>query len=291
MKENNPYIDDFKKIACCVAASLTYALAMNLFIVPADIYAGGLFGMCQVVRTILVEALGLDIRIDIASIIYYAVNVPIFIYSWIKISRSFLVKSLITLTAMTLFMSLIPVQPLLPDDRLAACVVGGLICGASSGIILRCGSSGGGFDIIGLLLLLKNPENSVGKVSLAFNTVLYAVCCMLFSVDVLIYSVIQTAIYSFTVDKTHTQNVIVEAKIITGHSEQIEPEIMGKLRRGITKWSCIGSYTGQEVYILCVLLSKYELPHLRALVRQYDPNAFVIINENVHVQGNFNKRL
>lgn len=274
-----------------MAASLTYALAMNLFIVPADIYTGGLFGMCQVVRTILVEALGLDIRIDIASIIYYAVNVPIFIYSWIKISRSFLVKSIITLTAMTLFMSLIPVQPLLPDDRLAACVVGGLICGASSGTILRCGSSGGGFDIIGLLLLLKNPDNSVGKVSLAFNTVLYAVCCMLFSVDVLIYSVIQTAIYSFTVDKTHTQNVIVEAKIITGHTEQIEPEIMGKLRRGITKWSCIGSYTGQKVYILCVLLSKYELPHLRALVRQYDPNAFVIINENVHVQGNFNKRL
>ena len=66
---------------------------------------------------------------------------------------------------------------------------------------------------------------------------------------------------------------------------------MNKLQRGITKWSCIGSYTGQEEYILCVLLSKYELPHLRALVRHYDPNAFIILNENVHVQGNFIKRI
>ncbi len=290
MKENN-FIIDIKRTAYCIAAAFGYAAAMNLLVVPADIYAGGLFGMCQVVRTLLVEALGLDIRIDIASIIYYAVNVPIFIYAWIKISRRFLLKSIITLTAMTLFMSLIPVQALLPDDRLASCVVGSLICGASSGIILRCGSSAGGFDIIGLLMLLKDPNNSVGKVSLAFNGILYAVCCLLFSVDVLIYSVIQAAVYAFTVDKTHTQNVIVEAKIITRQSGLIEPEIINKLQRGITKWKCIGSYTGREEYILCVLLSKYELPHLRALVRHYDPNAFIILNENVHVQGNFIKRI
>ena len=97
--------------------------------------------------------------------------------------------------------------------------------------------------------------------------------------------------YSFTVDKVHYQNIAVEAKIITKKTGAIEQDIMTQLQRGITKWNCIGSYTGTESHVLCVLLSKYELPQLRLIVRRYDPEAFIVLNENVHVQGNFLKRL
>jgi len=102
---------------------------------------------------------------------------------------------------------------------------------------------------------------------------------------------IYTAVYSFTVDKVHDQNITVEAKIITKKPENIERDIMTELQRGITKWTCVGSYTDTESRVLCVLLSKYELPQLRLIVRRYDTNAFVVLHENVHVQGNFLKRL
>lgn len=279
------------KLLQCVAASIVYAVAMNMLAVPAGVYSGGLYGICQVIRTLLVDKLHLAINIDIASIIYYLVNIPILVYAWVKISKRFLLKTLITLSVMTVFLALVPTRAILPEDSLASCVIGGILCGYSTGIILRMGSSAGGFDVIGLLLVLRKRDMSVGKVTLAVNAVLFFLCAFLFDMHVVIYSMIFTAVYSFTVDKVHSQNIVVEAKIITKANSELEKDIMQHLHRGVTKWSCIGSYTGEEGCVLCVLLSKYELPQLRLIVRRYAPNAFIVLNENVHVQGNFEKRL
>ena len=83
----------------------------------------------------------------------------------------------------------------------------------------------------------------------------------------------------------------MEAKIITENNQEIARDIMAWLHRGVTKWNCVGSHTGKERYVLCVLLSKYELPQLRLIVRSYDPSAFIVLNEHVHIQGNFTKKL
>lgn len=291
MIKKKPLVVESGKTLESVGAVLVYSLAMNLLAVPAGVYCGGLFGMCQLLRTVLVEYCGLSTNFDIASLIYYVLNAPILIYAWFRISKRFLIKTLISLSFMTVFLSIIPIQGILPEDRLASCVISGILCGASTGIVLRMGASAGGFDVIGLLLIMHRKDMSVGKVSLAVNAVLFVLCGFILNIEAVIYSMIFTSVYSFTVDKVHYQNITVEAKIITKKAEGIERDIMSQLERGITKWSCIGSYTGTESHVLCVLVSKYELPQLRLIVRRYDPNAFIILNENVHVQGNFLKRL
>lgn len=291
MEAKTDFMLEGKRLAVCCFASFIYAVGINLFVVPSNVYVGGLLGVCQLVRTLLIEGLHLNFSIDIASILYYLINIPLFIYARIKISKQFLIRSLITVTVMTVFMAVIPVRAVLPDDRLASCVIGGIICGVSVGLTLRMNSSAGGLDIIGLLIIMKREGASVGKVSLILNSTLYAACLFLFSLDVVIYSLIFTAVSSFAVDKSHTQNIIVEAKIITKKFEDMEKSIMNDLKRGVTKWTSVGSYTGEEGRVLCVLLSKYELPQLRHIVRQFDPNAFLIVNENVHVQGNFLRKM
>lgn len=280
-----------RRTAESVVAVLVYAASLNLLAVPAGVYSGGLFGLCQVLRTVLIQWLHIPSKMDFASIIYYALNVPILLYAWYKISHSFLIKTLITLSFMTLFLSCIPIQGLLPNDTLASCVIAGILGGASVGYILRMGASAGGFDVIGLLLTLYKKNFSVGKVSLFINLTLFTICGFLFEIETVIYSMIYAAVFAFTMDKVHSQNIIVEAKIITKTNGGIEQDIMRELGRGITKWDCVGSYTNSVGHVLCVLLSKYELPQLRLIVRRYDPNAFIILSENVHVQGNFLKKL
>jgi uncharacterized membrane-anchored protein YitT (DUF2179 family) len=61
--------------------------------------------------------------------------------------------------------------------------------------------------------------------------------------------------------------------------------------RGITKWNTTGAYTNEHSEILYIILSKYEVTQLRQLVRQYDPDAFIVVNEGVSVDGNFIKKL
>ncbi len=275
-----------------VFGALLYAAGINLFVVPAQLYSGGLMGICQVIRTVLADAFGLRFQsFDIAGVIYYIINVPIFLVAFSRIGRMFLVKTLASVTAITLFISLIPTVVIV-EDVMAACVVGGIISGAGVGIMLRMGSSGGGTDVVGVLLIKWKRDFSVGKVNLLVNLVLYGACIFLFDIGTVVYSVIYAAVYSVAMDKVHTQNINVEVHVITkADTSALEKKVFEELGRGITKWSALGAYTYERSHVLYIMLSKYEVNRLKTIIREYDPQAFIVVNEGVSVDGNYLKKL
>lgn len=281
-----------KRTLWCILGAFLYAVGINLFVVPAGLYTGGVMGICQVIRTILTTICGLDFGgFDITGLIYYLLNVPIFIIAFTRIGRNFFVKTLVTVTAMSAFMSFIPTVKLV-EDVMAACVVGGIVSGAGVGIVLRMSSSGGGMDVIGMLLTKWKRDFSVGKVNLLVNLALYGTCLFLFDVPVVIYSVIYAAVYSVAMDKMHTQNINVEVTVITkADTKTLEQEVFAQLGRGITKWVAQGAYTGEESHILYIMLSKYEVNRLKNMIHESDPHAFIVVNEDVYVDGNFLKKL
>lgn len=269
-----------------------YAAGINFFVVPAHLYTGGVMGICQVIRTLLTEFLHFDFQgFDIAGVIYYIINIPIFILAFTGMGKKFFLKTLVSVSAMTFFLSVLPTDCIV-EDAMAACVVGGIISGAGVGLILRMGSSGGGMDVIGVLLIKWKRDFSVGTVNLLVNLVLYGACLFLFDVEIVIYSVIYAAVYSVAMDKLHTQNINVEANIITkADTVELEKEVFAELGRGITKWTSMGAYTGEQSHILYIMLSKYEVNRLKAIIHRHDPNAFIVVNEGVSVDGNFLKKL
>ena len=268
-----------------------YAVGMNMFIVPAGIYSGGLMGICQLLRTLLAKYALFEPGFDIAGVLYYLFNIPIFLYAWKRMRRKTLVKTIVTVTFSTIFLALVPVRAILPDDKLASVMVGALICGTTIGLILRCGSSGGGLDIIGLLMAMGKRETGVGQVYLIVNAVQFSAYALLFGAPVVIYSLIATFLSSFAVDHFHFQNINVEVKIITKRKDELADAILRGLGRGVTEWSSVGAYTDEPSEVLYVIISKYEVTRLKNIIRQCDPNAFVVFGDEVHVFGNFQKRL
>lgn len=285
-------MDEGKKVLLCVVAAALYATGMNFFIVPTGLYSGGVMGISQVIRTLLTRSLGLDFNgFDIAGLIYYIINIPIFILAFARLGRKFFVKTLVTVTSMTVFLSLVPVTKIV-EDAMASCMVGGIISGGGIGMALRMGSSSGGMDVVGLLLARWKKDFSVGKVSLMVNLMLYGVCLLLFDKEIVVYSIIYAAVYSVAMDKFHTQNITVEAKIITKmDTAALEKAILDEIYRGVTKWATLGAFTHEQSHLLYVTLSKYEVGRLKTVVRKYDPNAFIVISEGVSVDGNFLKKL
>ena len=281
-----------KRSLISIFGAFLYAAGINLFVVPAGLYTGGVMGICQVIRTILAEFFHLDFgNLDIAGIIYYIINVPIFIIAFTRLGRKFFAKTLITVTAITVFMSVIP-PVVIVEDVMAACIVGGIVSGAGVGILLRMGSSGGGMDVVGVLLTKWKRDFSVGKVNLLVNLVLYGTCLFLFDVEVVVYSIIYAAVYSVAMDKMHTQNINVEVNVITkADTTALEKEVFQELGRGITKWSALGAYTYDRSHVLYIMLSKYEVNQLKTIIHKYDPNAFIVVNEGVSVDGNYLKKL
>ena len=278
-----------------LAGAVIYSLGINLFIVPVSLYSGGIMGFAQVIRTVLVEYLHAPFQnFDVAGVIYYLINAPVLLLSMKRIGRRFFAKTVMCVTTVTVLLSVIPIpkQPILPEDTLACCVIGGIICGVGMGLALKCGGSLGGTDIVGMMLIKWRRDFRVGRVNMAVNVVLYGVCLFLFNVPTVIYSLIYAFVSAFAIDKVHAQTINVEVRVITKKKdEEMEKEIFSELDRGVTKWEAVGAYTDEPVHVLYILASKYELSQLKNIVYKYDPHAFVVIDEGVSEIGNYKTRL
>lgn len=279
------------RVVIAVFATFLYALGVNLFIVPAGLYSGGVVGLSQVIRTLVAQAVELPAGVDIAGILYFILNVPVLFMAWKELGRGFLVRTLICVGASSVFLSLIP-SPVLLEDALASCLVGGMLCGFGLGLSLTCGCSTGGLDVVGLCLSKRGSRFTVGRFSLGFNVALYAACALLFDIRTAIYSVIYTVFCSLFIDRGHQQNISVQVLIFTKDEDpQLPKNIMSRVGRGVTYWEGKGAYTGSDMRVLCVCVSKFEVAELQETVRELDPHAFFIVQEGVRIGGNFAKKI
>lgn len=282
------------RMLACILGEWIAAFSLNYFIVPLGLYSGGGVGVCQLIRTLLQTWAGLSFDgYDIAGILYFLINIPILLYARRILGQKFVLKTVICTVAFSLFYSVIPTpSAMLVNDTLTACLLGGILSGIGSGLVLTCGGSGGGLDVIGLCLSKRGSRFTVGRFSMTFNAFLYAICLILFRPEVAIYSVIYNFAAAMVVDKAHQQNISVQALIFTRAGEQeLGRAIMDQMGRGVTWWEGVGAYTGENVHILCVCLSKYEIEELFHTVHAMDPHAFITLQEGIRIDGNFQKKL
>ena len=283
---------DVFRCAGIVAGAVLYSLGLNLFVVPAGLYTGGIMGFAQLLRTLIVHLTGLEMKFDIAGVINYAINLPILCIAWRRVDHRAVFKTLLSVTSTTIFLSLVPRMDILGGDKLAECLIGGMLCGCGIGVTLWMGGTSGGMDVIGMMLLKKGSHTSIGHVNLIWNLALYAICAAAFNLSTAIYSVLFSFVSTTAMDKLHMQNINVEVTVVTKIiSPEMEREILVDLHRGITRYEGIGEYTGQPVHIFYILVNKYEIGQLRAIVLKHDPHAFIVAKDGAVVYGNYKKKL
>lgn len=275
-----------------LGGTLLYSLGMNLFVVPAGLYTGGIMGLSQLLRTFLLRATGWTPAIDIAGLINYAINLPMLLLAWRRLDHRVVLKTLLSVTGTTIFLSLVPRTDILSGDQLARCLIGGMLCGCGIGITLWMGGTSGGMDVIGMMLLKRGSHTSIGHVNLIWNLALYAICAAAFNLSTAIYSILFSFISTTAMDKLHMQNINVEVTVVTKVlSPEMEHEILVDLHRGITRYEGVGEYTGQPVHIFYILVTKYEISRLRAIVCKHDPHAFIVAKDGAVVYGNYKRKI
>ena len=65
---------NFKDFMKMIIGSLMFCLAVNIFIVPNELYTGGLLGISQLIRTVLTTTFDLNLKFDDD---YFVVNMLI----------------------------------------------------------------------------------------------------------------------------------------------------------------------------------------------------------------------
>ncbi|MGF0033831.1 YitT family protein [Bariatricus sp. SGI.154] len=285
--------EQFIQVIYAVGGSLVYALGVNLIIIPMGLYSGGFMGIAQLSRTLIVSVLHVPVPagVDLAGLIYFIVNIPLFYMGLRIMGKGFAIKTLLTVGIQSLFLVMVPI-PAAPiiEDYLTACIIGGIVAGTGTGLVLRGRSSGGGQDIIGLCCAKKYPNFSVGKINIIMNIFVYGICLFLFNIEIVIYSLIFATVSALAIDRVHIQNINTSVMIFT-KKQGISKAIMEQTGRGVTNWDGEGAYTNKTSYILFVMISKYEVGQIKQIVHSIDPHAFMIFTEGCSVEGNFEKRL
>lgn len=285
----------WKKQFFVAIGALVFVLPYNLLITPMQLYAGNFTGIAQIIRTLLIKYahLSLPSGFDITGILLYILNIPLLILAYKKIGKPFFFKTIITITLVTIFFSIVPVPdvPLL-QDPLTACLLAGCIAGTGAGLILRQGSSGGGLDIIGIYMTQKRPNFSVGKVVIFVAAFVFIICFFLYdyNIEVVVYSAIFTFTSSFALDKAHYQTVKMSAIIFTKNPE-VASVITEHLKRGGTKWKGEGIYSHEDMLVYMTVVSRYEVSRLKREVHALDPHAFIAVQRVSEVEGFFQVHL
>ncbi len=264
--------------AAMVVGSLLIASGFNLFLIPHQLLSGGLSGVAMMIGYITGGNIGW---------LYLLLNIPVLVWGWFAVGRRFIIWSLITVLISTLFMQIIPTEPI-ADDVVLGAVFGGIIVGFGTGLTLRYGGSSGGFDIIASIVT-RRRDLPIGMIIFTLNGAVIA-ALVVFTKDwnSALYSLLAIYTAGKLVDIIHVRHIKVTAFIVTNKTEELIRKLLAH-PRGITIIKTRGAYSDIERDMLMTVRTRYELEELRKTIVSIDPKAFVNIVETVGVVGDFSK--
>ena len=272
-----------------IVGSFLNAAGFNLFIVPFGLFSGGVIGAAQLICIPIANLFHLNSE-HLVSITYFLLNIPLLWLAWHDLGKAFLLKTILGVVSLAAFLCLIPTSVVLIEDELASVLLGGLISGVGIGQVLTAGGSCGGADILGVWAVKRIHAKSVGSISLGMNAAIYFLLLLYFSFETFVYSIIYLVVFSLALDHAHYQNINLRLMIFTKY-DGIDQSIIEKTGRGVTEWTGMGAFTKEKTHILITCINKYEYNSFMSLIHAIDPQAFIISDENVHISGNFERRL
>jgi len=285
VSENHLMFAKLKDYATIIVGTLLFVFAMQWFIEPAGLYAGGLTGVLQLLVPVFSYLSGVELNLGILLFIF---NVPILWLGWVAIGRRFTILSIAVVVLSSVFLSIVPERPF-AEDILLNTVFGGVMVGAGGGMILKVGASSGGLDIISQYISLKF-DGSVGKYSFMINAVIILVAGLIYGWEIALYTLINMYITAIVYDRIHTVHQNLTVYIVTDQEDAMIEAVWNHLYRGITLLDARGAYTKESKSVLMIVLSSYELYDVLQVVKAVDGRAFTNVVKSVAVQGNFVKK-
>jgi len=274
MKKN--FLQLAKETFIVTLGCMIMAFNINYFFLGNKLAQGGVGGLSLILHYLS--------HIDI-SYIYFGLNVPLIIAAYIFLGKEFVVKTLYATVVLTISLKIFGNfrEPL--DEILMASILGGALNGIGIGIVFYAGGSTGGTDIIAKIIN-KYYGIALGKVLLAMDFIILSLVAFIFGKIIFMYTLISLVVTAKIVDLI--QEGIYSAKgvtIITNKTEELKNRIMQDVERGLTIINAQGAYTQRDVSMLYCVVGKYQLIKVKNIVKEVDPEAFMIVSHVHEVIG------
>lgn len=278
--EKNVFKDFLLQSLGLVVGCIFMSIGINMFFKPYTIAPGGLSGLSLV----LGKLTGLPI-----PVVMLAIGIPLVIFS-IKILG--VKDSIKTLIGMTVFSIVLGVTSSLSNfdvtkDVLLCSISGALCLGIGLGIVLKMDASTGGTDLIALMLNRAFPSVPLSKFMVILDgMVVISAGIASKNLETALYSGVALYIIVKIVDAIVSGlNYSKAFMIISNESDILRDGITKELDRGVTFLQGKGVYTNEDKNVLLVVVSKKQEVHLKKVIKNIDPSAFIIVSDVHEVLG------
>ncbi len=261
-------------------AGFINAFGITAFLAPVKLYDSGISGTSMLLSQITPLPL---------SVFLLILNIPLFLYGFKKQGRNFTIYSLFTVMMYALGAYLItdvfPIDvtlssPLAGQDLLLCSLFGGVISGIGSGLTIRLGGAIDGVEVMSVIFA-KRLGVTVGTFVMVYNVILYIISGIVLGSWILpLYSIVTYGAGLKTID------FIVEGldrskamMIITDKADEICDALSEEYESGVTQLLAKGHYSKQEKTAVYFIVNRFQIPNVKEIAHEIDPNAFMTITE------------
>lgn len=255
------------------------ALALDMFLIPNRLAAGGVSGLATVLHFRF--GLPVGVTMGVLNVILFAIGTKL--HGW-----QYGMKTVYG--AFGLAFAVDAIAPLvspfaITNDAILGTLYGGILSGIGMGLVFRNGGNTGGTDIVAQILQ-KYSNLGLGQLFLLADGFVMLVAASVFGLKLALYGMIAVIIMGRVIDYIQEGFSVEKAAfIISERTQEISNAILFELRRGATALASRGYYTGKQRDTIFCVVERRQVEQLKRIVHTIDPKAFVIISDVHEVVG------
>ncbi len=261
-------------------AAILYGVGTALLIDPNDIAPGGLTGLAIVLNRVWGIGTGMWFLI---------MNIPILVLAIYKFGIRFTISTVYATGMISLVTDFCSgyFGSYAIHDKLLGITFGSAATAVAIGLLFKCHTTSGGTDVIIKLLRIKYPHIKTGMLYMITDIlVLIAATFVLNDITVALYSFLCVIITSMVLDLVlYGRDGAKLLYIISDRPDIITARLLEELDIGATHVFGQGAYSGENKKVIMCAVKKRLSPLAEDIVRDEDPNAFMIITSASEIFG------
>ena len=261
-------------------ATMFLVVGVYVFKFPNDFSFGGVTGISVVLSAVVPISPGN---------INFVINMAFLVLGFIFLGKETGIKtvyvSVLTSVALSAAEKLFPMSGPFTNQPVLELIYAIVLPAASSAILFNVGASGGGTDIIAMILK-KYTKLNIGTALFLVDVLIVLASCLVFDVQTGLFSLCGLLAKSLVVDGViENINLCKYFTIVCNEPEPICNFITKKLNRSATIYQAEGAYQHNKRYVVMSVMKRSQAVELRNFIHATQPSAFIAITNSSEIIG------